>query len=139
MRVGHKAPRALVGPFDRALELTRRMEDAEVLRHVRLLHAEGPADPVGHDAHLLPADAEDAGDVIAEPKDSLAPDMQCEMLPCRIVLGERGSRLYRIDDDTVAAQLELRDMSGPGEGFGGRRAVAEMEIETDIVWDIIVQ
>ena len=81
VRVGDKAAGALVGPFDRAAEFARRVQHAEIFRHVRLLHAERAADPVGNDPHLVAPDAEHAGDVVAEPEHALIADMDREMLP----------------------------------------------------------
>ncbi len=54
-----------------------------------------------------------------------------------IELRDGGARLHRVDDDAVGAQLEPRDMRGNGEGLGDFRAVAEMEIEPDIVRYIV--
>src|SRR6266513_350108 len=139
VRVRDEATGALIGPLDRAAKLARRVEQAEILRHVRLLHAERTADPIGHYAHLVATDAEHTGDVIAETEDALAADMQCKMPPRRVVFGKGGTRLDRVYDDSVAAQFESRDMSGAGKGLGDRRTVAEMEIKADVLRHIVIQ
>src|SRR5262250_1980745 len=95
VRVGYEAPRAIICPLYRPAQLACCVQGAEILRHVRLLHAEGATDSVSQDAHLVAADAEHASDIVPEPKDSLATDMKCEVLPCRIVFGEGGPRLDR--------------------------------------------
>src|SRR5260370_40624491 len=138
MAVRNKAPRALVGPLDRAAELARRMQDAEILRRGRLLHAERAADAVGQNPQLVASDAEHAGDVVAEPEYPLALDMEGPMLPLRIVLRERRAGLDRVDDNAVAAQIETRDMGGSGKGCGDFVAVAIMEIEPDIPRHVVM-
>ena len=139
MGVGDKAARTVVGPFDRAAEFARGIEDAIIFRVGRLLHAERAADPFGQDAHLVAPDAENAGDVVAKPEDALAADMQGPVLARGVVIGDRRARLHRIDDDAVVAQPELCHVSCRGKGGGDLLAVAEMKIEPDILRHVIVE
>src|ERR1700751_760533 len=99
MAVAEKTPRAVVGPFDRATERARRVQDAVIFRICRLLHAERAADAVGQDAHLIAPDAEYPGNVVAEPEHALAANMEGPMPALGIVLGDRRTRLHCIDDD----------------------------------------
>ncbi len=86
--VGDKAARAVVGPFDRPAQFARGVQDAVVFGVGRLLHAKRAADPLGQDAHLVAADAKDAGDVVAKPEHALAADMQCPMLARGVEIGD---------------------------------------------------
>ena len=138
MRVGQKAARAVVGPFDRAAEFARRVHDAVIFGIGRLFHAEGPADAIGYDAQLVAPDPEHAGDVIAEPEHPLARHMEGPVLALALVLRHRGAWLHGIDDDAVTAQLEPRDMRGGGKRGGNFFAVAIVKIEPDIPGHIIV-
>ena len=115
------------------------MHDAEMFGIGRLLHAEGAADPAGQHAHLVAPDAEDRGEVVAEPEDALGADMERPMLALGVVLGDRGARLHRIDDDAVVAQLEPRHMGRFGKGGRDLLAVAIVEIEPDIPRHIVIE
>ena len=139
MRVGQKAARAVVGPFDRAAEFARRVHDAVIFGIGRLFHAEGPADAIGYDAQLVAPDPEHAGDVIAEPEHTLARDMESPVLAFDVVLGNSRARLHRIDDDAVVAQLEPGNMRSRGERGGDLLAVSIVEIEPDIPGHIIIE
>ena len=137
--VGDEAARALVGPFDRAAERARRVQDAEIFGIGRLLHAERTADAVGQDAHLVAPDAEHLGDVVAEAEHPLAADMQGPMAALGVVIGDRRARLHRVDDDAVVAQFEAGDVGRAGKGGGDLVAVAVVEIEPDISRHVVVK
>ena len=139
MAVGNKAAGTVVGPFDRAGELARRIEDAVIFGICRLLHAKRAADPLGQDPHFVAADAKNAGDVVAKAEDALAADMQCPVLAFGIVVGDRRARLHRVDDDAVVAQPQPGDVGSPGKGGGDLLAVTEMEVEPDIVRHVVVK
>ena len=53
LAVGQEAARAFVGPFHRAAERLRRVQDADIFGVVHVLHAERAADIGGQDAHLF--------------------------------------------------------------------------------------
>ena len=137
--VGDEAARALVGPFDRAAQFARRVQDAVIFAIGRLLHAKRAADPVGQDAQLVAADAEHLGDVVAKAEHPLAADIEGPVPALGVVAGDRRARLHRVDDDAVVAQHQAGDMGGAGKGGGDLVAVAIVEIEPDIGRDLVVE
>ena len=50
-----------------------------------------------------------------------------------IVVGDRGARLHRCDDDAVVHDGQPRDVRGRGEQRIGRRLVADPPVERDVV------
>ena len=51
----------------------------------------------------------------------------------RIEVGDRGARLHRCDDDAVVHDGQPRDVRGRGEQRIGRRLVADLPVEHDVV------
>src|SRR6516162_3144085 len=139
MRVGKKAARAVVGPFDRSREFTGRVQNAVIFGIGRLFHPERSADTIGQDAHLVAPDSKYAGDVIAKPEHTLVRDVEVPMLALGIILRDCGARLHRIDDDAIVAEPEASDMGSARKSGGNLLAVTVMKIEADIPRHVVVK
>ncbi len=136
--VGQEAPGTFVGPFDRPAKRARGVQRADIFRIGAAFHAEGAADIAGHNANLLGRNVEQRGDCRAQAEHTLAADMQGEAPGCRIVFGDRRTRLHGIDHDAAVDDVEAGDVGGAREGFGDLFAVAIMKIEWNVVRDIVI-
>ena len=124
-------------PLHRAAEVTRRVEDAQILGEGigLLMPKEPPTLPVNFrisDFLADPLDAEHVLDDLAGAMGALAGMAQGEALRLGIIAAERGrAGLHGGNDDAVADDRKPRHMGrGPREGcLDGPPAVAEMEIE----------
>ncbi len=113
------------------------MEEAGIFRIGRALHAEGSTDIAGDHAHLLGLDAEQGGHLVLETEHALAAGIEGRAIRLLVVVADRRARLHGADHDTVADEVQLRHVSGLGEGFGDLRTVAELEVGADIVLHVV--
>ena len=113
MAVGQEAGRALVGPFHRAAQRLRRMQDADIFGIVDVLHAERAADIGGQQVDLLVRHLQQVlGEVGAVAGDALGRNLNRVALARLVVGGERRARLHRHHGDAGIDDVELGHMRG---------------------------
>ena len=110
-----------------------RVQDADVFRIDRGLHAERAADLAGDDAHLVGRRAEDVHQRGLHAEHALAATNAASILRRGVVLADRRARLHRRHDHALIGGLQPRDVLGLGEGLGDFLGVAVVEVERDIV------
>ena len=135
--VRHEARRALVGPFHRTAEQFRGVQDADVFRIDRRLHAERTADVAGEDVHLVRRGLHGAGHAGLQPHHALADRMQRVALFGLVVFADGGAGLHRVDDQPRVENFQLHLVRGAGEGGGHLLGVAVVIVERDVVGDIL--
>ncbi len=137
--VRDEAFRTLVGPLDRPAQRPRGMEQGEVFRIDRRLHAERTADIAGQDPHLVALDTKHVGKAVFEPEHALTADAQSPAIAGLIVFGERRARLHRADDDAVARNLEPGHVGGLGKCCCDLVGVAIVELGGNIAGRRVMQ
>ncbi len=112
--IGHEAARALVGPLHRPAEHLGGMQDADIFRIDRGLHAERAADIAGEDAHFVGRGAENVAQHVLQAEHALAAGMQRPLFAVRREFADRRARLDRVDDQALIDQRHAHDMRGLG-------------------------
>jgi hypothetical protein len=94
--IGNKAARALVGPFHRPAESARAVQDADIFRINRSLHAKRAANLAGHNAHLVGGSAQNIHQRCLHAVDALAGGIERPPAGCGIVFADGRARLHRV-------------------------------------------
>ena len=133
VRVGHKAFRALGGPFDRPPDFAGGPGDDRLLGVMVDLRAEAAADIGGDDAQFRLGDVEDErAHQQADHMRVLARRKKRVVAGGAVEFADRGARLHRVRNETVVDEVELDDARGLGEGGIDRGEVAEAPVVTEI-------
>ena len=131
--IGYETAGALVGPFHRTPQSAGGVQDADVFRIDRSLHAERAADLTGHHAHLVGGRAQDIHQRGLHAVDALARGIERPFAARRVVFADRGARLHGVDHHALIGGFKPRDVFGLGEGLGDLGGIAIVIIERDIV------
>src|SRR5215472_11910372 len=128
------ASSALTGPFDRPPDEARGPGEQRIFRIEQIARAEIAAHVAADAAHPLARLAEDLREVgpnLGDPATTAGVD---RITPARrVVIGGDRTRLHRYTSDALRPGIELDDMRSAAEGRRGRRRVADLDVDADIV------
>ncbi len=133
LRVAEERLGALGRPLHRTAELARRVEDENELAVEEELHAETAADIRCDDADAILRCAEYASDRLAHEMRALRRGIERVALFALAPIADRIARLHRVGDQTVVAEPQRDDVLGACEGGVGRRLVADLPVEVEVV------
>ena len=131
--IGHEAAGALVGPFHRTAKRAGAVQDADVFRIDRGLHAERAADLAGDDAHLVGRRAENIHQRGLHAVHALAGGIERPLSRLGVEFADRGARLHGVDHHALIGGCQPRHVLGFGECVGDLFGVAIVKIEREIV------
>ena len=121
-------------PLDDAAGLLRRPEADDLLGIGEDLRAEAAADVGGDDPELvLRRDIDEGGEHDPKEMRVLGGVPERQMFVAGIVLGDHGTRLHGARHRAVVDDIEPGDVRGAGERLLGRRGVAELPVEDQVV------
>ena len=134
MRVGDEGFRTVRGPFHRTRDLLRGPQAHDLFRIDEDLRAEAAADiRRDHPQLVLGRNPDKGRDHQPRHMRILAGGPEREMLPARIVFGDRRARLDRIRHQAIVDEVEPRDvLRGLHRGVIGRR-IADMPVVDGVV------
>ena len=139
LAVRQEAVGALIGPFHRAVQRLRRVQDAGIFGIIDVLHPERAADIGGEDADLFRRHVEDprkhrlvAGDALGRNLKGVALGGLVERSKCR-------ARFHRHYGDAVIDDVELGHMGGARKRRIDLGGVAVVIVERDVVGDVLVE
>ena len=132
--VGHEALGAVAGPLHGSAQLLRRVEAKDVLAIGAGSHAERAAHVVADHAQLVLRHMQDRlGHRLSHAVRALGAGIERVALLELVVLADAGARLHRRDGDAADGEIQGGDVIGLLERRVGRRLVALLEDEADIV------
>ena len=135
--VADEALRARGGELDRAAELARRPQHQPVFRIDAVAGAEIAADVERQHAQGVGLDAEHAREFAFLAHGAAAAGMQRVAAAGRVVIGDRRARLERNAGDAADVEIHGDDIRRLREGALGRRGIAEIRIDQNIVGHLV--
>jgi hypothetical protein len=132
--VAEKRVAALAGPFDRPPDKAGGPGKQRIFRVEQIARAEITAHVAADAAHPLRRHVEDLCEVGPHFGDAATAAGVDRVTPARrIVIGGDRARLHRYASNALRPGIEPDDMLGAREGRRGRRHVADLDVDADII------